>query len=90
MKYYIHKKGLRILYTLGSCPVHTHTHYTMDTCAELTWALQMYVILRNSTSLFRRTDEWLGPPCQPTNMRYTLDEVSFFPFNSDRKESEML
>lgn len=50
----------------------------------------MYLILSNSTPLFRKTDEWLGPPCQTTNMRYTLNEDSFLPFNSDRKESEML
>lgn len=30
------KKVLGFCIVLGSCPVNTHTHYTMDTCAELT------------------------------------------------------
>lgn len=29
---------------------------------------------------FRKTDEWFGPSCQATNMRYRHSEVSLFPF----------
>lgn len=39
----------------------------------------MHSILSDSTALLQETDEGLGPSCQPTNMRYKLNKVSFLP-----------